>query len=67
MLATSSAVMQPLSMDDRNASEKAFLAWVNALRLTPTSLIEWASAIEERVSRRKIQKGGYRATYLVGN
>ena len=32
------------SVTDLNASEKAFFACVNALLLTPTSLIEWASA-----------------------
>ena len=41
--AISSVLVALDSVTALNASENAFFAWVNALRLTPTSLIEWAS------------------------
>ena len=42
--AISSARVLLVSVASLNASENAFFAWVNARLLTPTSLMEWASA-----------------------
>ena len=56
-LAMSSAVVDLFWVDRLKTSDKAFFAWVNALRLIPTSLIEWAST--KRVSSNS-QKNGHR-------